>query len=83
MHTILETMIYNSLHYYDRLCRTIESSSTLLQLETTEKLLDLFRRRESEHPELHEKLQVLFTDKAEQLHYFDWKVYKKFGAEAA
>ncbi|TND09298.1 MAG: hypothetical protein FD123_1385 [Bacteroidetes bacterium] len=67
---------------YERLSRMIDSSSNLLQLETTAKLLELFRVREPAHPELHEKLQVQFTGKARQMYYFEWK-YKDFDAEAA
>lgn len=67
---------------YERLSRMIQTSGNLLQLETTEKLLDLFRVKYAEHPELHEKLQVQFTGKAKAMHYFEWK-YTDFDAEAA
>lgn len=76
-------MDYDNNTHYERLCRAIESSTNLLQLETTEKMLDLFRNKEQQHPEWHEKLQMLFARKAAHLHYFEWKYFKDFDADAA
>jgi len=67
---------------FDRINRSISSSRTLLQLETTERLVELFRRQ-STFPELNEKLDAIFVAKAESVHYFEWKRYHGHEAEAA
>jgi hypothetical protein len=67
---------------YDRVNRSIGSSSTLLQLETAERLVELFCRQ-SNRPELNEKLRMEFQRRAQLLHYFDWKNFRDFGFDAA
>lgn len=67
---------------FERLSKCIAHSKNLLQLEATERLLELFRKQ-SAHPELHEKLAFQFAEKANQMHYFEWKSFRKFGADAA
>jgi predicted DNA-binding protein YlxM (UPF0122 family) len=67
---------------FERLSQNIKNCSNLLQLEATERLLDLFRKQQA-HPELHEKLALIFAEKANDLHYFEWKQFRDLGAEAA
>jgi hypothetical protein len=62
--------------------RSITSSNSLLQLETAERMVGLFRRQNI-YPELSEKLDEMFVNKAEALHYFEWKRFRDFGAYAA
>lgn len=66
---------------FDRVSNSIASSNSLLQLETAERLVELFRRQNS-YPELSEKLDALFLQKAGALHYFEWKQFRDFGAAA-
>lgn len=67
---------------YDCINRNILSSRSLLQLESAERLVDLFKRQNTS-PELNEKLEMIFIRKAEKLHYFEWKKFRDFGADAA
>ena len=67
---------------FDRVSNCINSSTSLPQLETAERLMDLFRHQHS-RPELNEKLNSIFITKAEAFHYFEWKKFRDFGAEAA
>ena len=67
---------------FERISNSIVSSNSLLQLETAERLLELFRQQNSQ-PELSEKLNLIFTNKAETLHYFEWKRFRDCGLEAA
>lgn len=67
---------------FERISNCIASSKSILQLETAEKMVELFRRQQS-HPELSEKLDVIFMTKAGTLHYFEWKQFRDFGQEAA
>lgn len=70
------------LSVYERVSRSVRSSITLLQLETAERLVELFCRQ-SGRPELNEKLHTEFKQKATTLHYFDWKHFRDFGSNAA
>jgi hypothetical protein len=67
----------------ERISNSIRSSITLLQLETTERLLALFCAKQTAHPELNEKLRNEFAQKASLLHYYEWKRFREFGADAA
>jgi hypothetical protein len=67
---------------YDCVNRNIVSSHSLLHLESVERLVDLFKRQNTS-PELNEKLEMIFLRKAEALHYFEWKKFREFGADAA
>jgi hypothetical protein len=67
----------------ERISNSIRSSCSLLQLETTERLLNLFCAQQTTHPELNEKLRAEFSRKAESIHYFEWKRFKEFEADAA
>jgi hypothetical protein len=67
---------------YDRIYNSIMSSVSLLQLETAERMVELFRKQNTQ-PELSEKLDAVFVEKAKTLHYFDWKKFRDFGQEAA
>lgn len=67
---------------FERICNSIASSRSLLQLETAEKLVELFRRQHA-HPELSEKLDAIFISKAGTLHYYEWKKFRDYGMEAA
>ncbi|MCU0433775.1 MAG: hypothetical protein MUC87_10010 [Bacteroidia bacterium] len=67
----------------ERISNSIRSSITLLQLETTERLLALFCAQQTAYPELNEKLRAEFARKAENLHYFEWKRFRELGADAA
>ena len=60
---------------FERISNSILSSKTLLQLETAERLLELFRHQKIQ-PELNEKLNLIFVNKAETLHYFEWKRFR-------
>ena len=66
---------------YDTVNRNILSSHSLLQLETAERMVDLFKRQNTS-PELSEKLEMIFLRKAEALHYFEWKKFREFGSAA-
>lgn len=66
---------------FERVSNSIASSKSLLQLETAERLMELFRRQHT-FPELNEKLALLFCRKADSLHYFEWKRLKDLGAAA-
>ncbi|MBI3512148.1 MAG: hypothetical protein HY064_15930 [Bacteroidetes bacterium] len=57
---------------FDRISRCIRSSRSLPQLATAERIVDLFRKQHS-NPELSEKLYYIFIEKANELHYFEWK----------
>lgn len=67
----------------ERICNSIRSSQSLLQLETTERLLDLFCKQQVSFPELNEKLRAEFSRKAQTIHYYEWKRFKEFGSDAA
>ncbi|CAN5196132.1 hypothetical protein BH09BAC5_BH09BAC5_17880 [soil metagenome] len=67
---------------YDRIRRSILSCESLLQLETTEKLIALFHQQNIS-PELNEKLNSVFLNKAATLHYFEWKRFRDGDLEAA
>ena len=67
---------------YDKVQKNILSSHSLLQLESAEKLVDLFKRQDTS-PELSEKLEIVFLRKAETLHYFEWKKFREYGSDAA
>lgn len=67
---------------FERIRNTIISSNTLFQLETAERLLELFRQQNNQ-PELSEKLNFIFSEKAETLHYFEWQRFRDCGLEAA
>jgi hypothetical protein len=67
---------------FERVSNSIQSSKSLLQLETSERLLELFRQQHS-YPELNEKLSSIFFNKAEALHYFEWKRFRDGDLEAA
>lgn len=67
---------------FDTVNRIILSSHSLLQLESAERLVDLFKRQITS-PELNEKLEIIFLRKAESLHYFDWKKFRECGQDAA
>jgi hypothetical protein len=67
---------------YARISNSILSCNSLLQLQTAERLLELFRRQNIQ-PELTEKLNLIFVRKAESLHYFDYKRFTDCGLEAA
>ncbi len=67
---------------YDKVQKNILSSHSLLQLESAEKLVDLFKRQDTS-PELNEKLEIVFLRKAETLHYFEWKKFREYGSDAA
>ncbi|HEU4717175.1 MAG TPA: hypothetical protein VFU15_05060 [Bacteroidia bacterium] len=67
---------------FARISRCIETSGSLLQMETSERMLQLFRKQ-NENPELSEKLEMIFRRKAETLHYYEWKLFRDFGMEAA
>lgn len=73
---------YNINEVYECVNRNILSSHSLLQLESAEKLVDLFKRQNTS-PELNEKIENIFIRKAEKLHYFEWKKIKDFGSDAA
>ena len=78
------TMESNQVKYtFDWVNNTILSSSSLLQLATAERLMELFRSQQHTYPELNEKLNAVFLSKAEALHYFEWKRFRDQGAEAA
>ncbi|MDQ3109509.1 MAG: hypothetical protein M3R17_06400 [Bacteroidota bacterium] len=61
---------------------SILSSKSLLQLETSERLMELFRKQYT-YPELTEKLNSIFLNKAAALHYFEWKRFRDGDLEAA
>ncbi len=67
---------------YDTVNRNILSSHSLLQLESAERLVNLFKRQNTS-PELNEKLEMIFLRKAQMMHYFEWKKFREFGADAA
>lgn len=67
---------------FERVSNSILSSRSLLQLETSEKLMELFRQQNT-YPELTEKLNLIFLNKAEALHYFEWKRFRDCDLEAA
>lgn len=67
---------------FERIRKIIISSNSLLQLETSERLLELFQKQNI-HPELNEKLKLVFVHKAETLHYFEFKRFPDCGLEAA
>jgi hypothetical protein len=67
---------------FERISNSIQSSESLLQLETSERLMELFRQQHT-YPELHEKLSSIFINKAEALHYFEWKRFRDGDLEAA
>lgn len=67
---------------YERVNRNILSSRSLLQLESAEKLVDLFKRQNTS-PELNEKIETIFIRKAEKMHYFEWKKIREYGSDAA
>ncbi len=67
---------------FERISSSILSSESLLQLETSERLLELFRQQHTS-PELNEKLNSIFINKAEALHYFEWKRFRDGDLEAA
>jgi hypothetical protein len=67
---------------FERISNCILSSNSLLQLETSERLMQLFKHQHIQ-PELNEKLETIFLNKAEKLHYYDWKQFRDFGSEAA
>lgn len=67
---------------YDVVNRNIVGSHSLLQLESAERMVDLFKRLNTS-PELNEKLEMIFLRKAEALHYFEWKKFRESGSDAA
>ncbi|HLG03489.1 MAG TPA: hypothetical protein VI731_07825 [Bacteroidia bacterium] len=67
---------------FECVSNSINSSRSLLQLETAERLIGLFRRQ-STYPDLSEKLDEIFLSKAEALHYFEWKRFRDYGASEA
>jgi hypothetical protein len=67
---------------YNRVQQNILASHSLLQLESAERLVELFKHQDTS-PELSEKLEMIFIRKAETLHYFEWKKFKQFGSDAA
>lgn len=67
---------------YDIVNRNILSSHSLLQLESAERLVDLFKRQNTS-PELSEKLEMVFIRHAGKLHYFEWKRFRESGQDAA
>ena len=67
---------------FERVSNSILSSESLLQLETSERLMELFRKQYT-YPELTEKLNSIFLNKAEALHYFEWKRFRDGNLEAA
>lgn len=67
----------------NRISNCIHSSINLLQLETTERLLTLFCAQQITYPEMNERLRAEFSRKADALHYYDWKRFREWGAEAA
>lgn len=67
---------------YECVNRNIMSSHSLLQLESAEKLVDLFKRQNTS-PELNEKIENIFIRKAEKMHYFEWKKIREYGSDAA
>ncbi|CAN5829826.1 hypothetical protein BH11BAC7_BH11BAC7_06120 [soil metagenome] len=67
---------------FERVSNSILSSESLLQLETSEKLMELFRQQNT-YPELTEKLNSIFMNKAVALHYFEWKRFRDGDLEAA
>ncbi|MCX6311924.1 MAG: hypothetical protein NT084_09865 [Bacteroidetes bacterium] len=67
---------------FERISSSILSSNSLLQLETAERLLNLFQQQNIQ-PELNEKLNIIFVNKAKTLHYFEWKSFRDCGLEAA
>lgn len=66
---------------YQWVSNSIASSISLLQLETAERMVSLFRRQNM-YPELSEKLDEMFVSKAEALHYFEWKQFRDYGNAA-
>jgi hypothetical protein len=66
---------------FEFVSNNITSSTSLLQLETAERMVGLFRRQHT-YPELSEKLDEMFVHKAEVLHYFEWKKFRDFGTAA-
>ncbi|GAB4144599.1 MAG: hypothetical protein Fur0041_19440 [Bacteroidia bacterium] len=67
---------------YERVSRSIRSSINLLQLESAERMIALFKQLHH-HPELTEKLQYEFLMKASELHYEEWKKIKSADNRAA
>lgn len=67
---------------FERVSNSILSSESLLQLETSERLMTLFQKQYI-YPELTEKLNSIFLNKAEALHYFEWKRFRDRDLEAA
>ena len=67
---------------FERVSNCILTSNSLLQLETSERLMELFKHQYIQ-PELNEKLNTIFVTKAEKLHYYEWKNFREFGSEAA
>jgi hypothetical protein len=76
----METLNVNQI--FERVSNCIHTSNSLLQLETTERLVELFKHQYIQ-PELNEKINTIFVDKAEKLHYYEWKSFREFGSEAA
>jgi hypothetical protein len=64
---------------FERVSNSILSSESLLQLE---RLMTLFQKQYI-YPELTEKLNSIFLNKAEALHYFEWKRFRDRDLEAA
>jgi hypothetical protein len=80
-YTAMESnQVHHTFHWVNN---NILSSSSLLQLATAERLMELFRSQQHTYPELNEKLNAVFLSKAEALHYFEWKRFRDQGAEAA
>lgn len=67
---------------FERISNSILSCNSLLQLETAERLVELFRNQ-IVHPELNERLKIIFINKAETLHYLEYKHFRDCGLEAA
>ena len=76
----METSQINGI--FERVSNSIRSSESLLQLETSERFMKLFHKQYS-YPELTEKLNSIFLNKAESLHYFEWKRFRDSDLEAA
>ena len=62
--------------------RSILSSRSLLQMESAERMVDLFRKQ-NVSPELNEKIELIFIREAQKMHYFEWKKFREFGTDAA
>ena len=57
------------------ICKTIETCNSLLHLETTERLVENFKRKVND-AEISESIEWMFRIKANQMNYYKWKHFR-------